>query len=187
MNHFDSITTDRLTLRELRLTDFDAVHAYASDPEVSRYMNWGPNTEDETRTFIQRALAQQQCRDRAIYQLAICLRAGELIGGCGLYVTDQQARQGFIGYVLHRAHWGNGYATECARALLSHGFGALGLHRIWTDCDTENRASAHVLEKVGMRREGELVDCKLIDGVWRNSYVYAILAHESESTKAIFP
>jgi RimJ/RimL family protein N-acetyltransferase len=178
MSVIEPISTDRLVLRELMDADFGAVHAYAGDANVCRFMNWGPNTEEDTRGFISRAVGEQSHEPRRVYTLAICLKDAGLIGGCSVAITDEAAKQGFIGYVLHRAHWGKGYATECGRALLSLGFGELGLHRIWTDCDTENRASARVLEKIGMRREGTLVENKQKNGSWRSSHVYAVLSRE---------
>ena len=51
------IRTERLLLRDLEETDWRTVHEYASGPEVSQYMDWGPNTEEDTKAFIQRALA----------------------------------------------------------------------------------------------------------------------------------
>jgi len=51
---------------------------------------------------------------------------------------------------------GHGYATEAARAIVAFGFDTLGLHRIAATCVADNAASAHVLEKIGFRREGRL-------------------------------
>ena len=56
--------------------------------------------------------------------------------------------------------------------------GGCGLHRIFATCDVRNLASANVLEKVGMRREGRLREDKCVRGQWRDSYVYGILEHE---------
>ena len=56
--------------------------------------------------------------------------------------------------------------------------GPLSLHRIWATCDVDNRASARILEKVGMRREGHLRHSVRRKGEWRDSYLYAILEPE---------
>lgn len=55
--------TERLVLRDFEEADWEAVHCYASDPEVVRYMSWGPNTEEDTRGFIQRKLAESGVGD----------------------------------------------------------------------------------------------------------------------------
>ena len=67
------IQTARLVLRDFEEADWEAVHSYGSDLEVVRYMDWGPNTEEETKKFIQRAIAHQKEQPRRIYTLAIVL------------------------------------------------------------------------------------------------------------------
>jgi len=109
--------------------------------------------------------------------LAITLKeTGQLIGGCSLHKNKDEGAS--IGYTLNRQFWGKGYTTELARALLTFGFTQLNLHRIFALCDEENRTSAHVLEKIGMRREGHLIQDIRLKGQWRNSYLYAILEPE---------
>jgi RimJ/RimL family protein N-acetyltransferase len=174
-----AIRTERLVLRDFIETDWEAVHEYASDPEVVRYMDWGPNTEEESRNFIQRTIVSQRENPRTGYSLAIALKAEDkLIGGCGIYVTSTENREGYIGYCLNRNFWGQGFATETAKALLMFGFEQLNLHRIFATCDPANIASAHVLEKIGMQREGRFREHKWAKGEWRDSLMYAILNNE---------
>lgn len=177
--------TARLKLREFHEADWVQVHKYASDPEVVRFIGWGPNTEEDTKKFIQRSLLQQKENPRLNYSLAIVLRdQNELVGGCGLYESNIKNFEGWIGYCLNRQFWGYGYATETARALLDLGFSSLKLHRIFATCDPENPASAHVMEKIGMQYEGRLREnlwCS--DGSWRDSLVYAIIDREWKNAK----
>jgi [ribosomal protein S5]-alanine N-acetyltransferase len=174
-----TLTTDRLVLREFREGDWAAVHEYGCDPEVVRYMPWGPNSEEDTRFFIERALLSQMDDPRTTYELAITESAGgRLIGGCGIHAISFANRSAFMGYCLHRDAWGHGYATEAARALLALGFGTLGLHRMAATCDTGNVASARILEKIGMRREAQFREDTLLRGRWRDSYLYAVLENE---------
>jgi RimJ/RimL family protein N-acetyltransferase len=88
------------------------------------------------------------------------------------------AEEGEIWYLVAPESWGKGIATKAAKHLLDFGFGELSLHRIWATCLPENPASARVLEKVGMRKEGLLVKNLMIHGVWKSSFLYAILAEE---------
>jgi ribosomal-protein-alanine N-acetyltransferase len=137
------ILTSRLVLRDFEEGNWKWAHDYASIPEVVRYVDWGPNTEEETKNFIQRALAHKEERPRKDFTLAIVLKAtNTLIGGCGIYESNPDNREGYIGYVLNRNFWGQGYATEAAQALLEFGFNQLKLHRIFATCDPENIASA---------------------------------------------
>lgn len=174
-----TIESERLILRDLMMEDWPAVHEYASDLEVVRYMDWGPNTEDETREFIQRALSNSRDEPRRVFSLAIVMKMeGRLIGSCGIQISNPENREGWLGYCLGKGFWGNGYASEAARALVDFGFGELGLHRIFATCDPANTASAHVLEKLGMKREGRLREHKWSKGKWRDSFLYAILEQE---------
>lgn len=183
MKHL-SLTTERLVLREFDELDWQAVHEYASDPEVVRYMEWGPNTEDESRNFIRQAIAYQQEQPRRNYEFAVVLKARDrLIGGCGIHVSNPDSREGWIGYCFNRHFWGQGYATEAARALLTFGFDRLKLHRVFATCDPANIVSISVLEKIGMQREGHLREHKWAKGRWRDSFLFAILDHEWERLK----
>lgn len=173
------IRTQRLLLRDFEKTDWKAVHSYASDLEVVRYVDWGPNTEEETKNFIHQAVACQKEQPRRNYTLAIVLKTeNRLIGGCGIHVSNPDNQEGWIGYCLNRSFWGQSYASETANVLLKFGFDQLKLHRIFATCDPANIASAHVLEKIGMKREGHLREHKWAKGKWRDSLLYAILDYE---------
>jgi RimJ/RimL family protein N-acetyltransferase len=181
------IWTERLVLRDLTEDDQKAVHSYASDPEVVRYMDWGPNTEQETVNFIQRSIAAQKEQPRTNYTLATVLKADNtLIGSCGIHISSPENKEGWIGYCLNRHYWGQGYATETASALVGFGFAQLSLHRIFATCVPANTASAHVLEKTGLKLEGHLREHRWVKCVWRDSLLYATIDREwaeSRSTK----
>ncbi|GEM_PF-1705850 len=72
------IETNRLTLRDYREEDWFQVHAYARDPEVLRFMDWGPNSEADTRAFIARILASEHPQPRRVFELAVIFKATEL-------------------------------------------------------------------------------------------------------------
>ena len=176
--------TVRLELREFQKTDLMQVHKYASDPQVVRFMSWGPNTKEETSKFIQRSISHQKEKPRVNYSLAIVLRdKNELIGACGIYESNVENLEGWIGYCLNRQFWGQGYATETAQALLDFGFAKLKLHRIFATCDPANTASAHVMQKIGMQYEGHLRENLNWKGSWRDSLLYAIIDREWKTVK----
>jgi len=173
------LKTNRLVLREFNELDWQAVHEYASDPQVVRYMPWGPNAKKESQGFIQRVIARQQEKPRRNYEFAVALKTEDrLIGSCGINISNPGDQEGWIGYCFNRHFWGQGYATEATRALLCFVFSQLKLHRIFATCDTKNIASARVLEKIGMQREGHLREYKWVRGRWRDSFLYAVLDRE---------
>jgi ribosomal-protein-alanine N-acetyltransferase len=174
-----ALRTKRLLLREFKEKDWEAVQVYASDSEVVKYMPWGPNSEEDTKNFIQTAISFQTEKPRKRYELAAVLKYDDtLVGGCGLGVSSPENREGVIGYCFNSLYWNAGLATEAAEALVVFGFEQLGLHRIWASCDTENRASSRVLEKVGMKKEAQLRENVWIRGKWRDSVIYAVLDRE---------
>jgi RimJ/RimL family protein N-acetyltransferase len=173
------LRTDRLTLREFREDDWPALHDIESREEVARYQDFAPRTRDESRTYVLESIAGARQQPRRTYDLALALKeTGELIGRVGLGITDQEIGEAVLWYTLHPAHWGHGFTTEAARAMVDAGIRELGLHRIWADCDPDNVASWRVLEKIGMRREGHLIENAFIKGEWVDSLIYAILARE---------
>ncbi|GAB1641189.1 GNAT family N-acetyltransferase [Krasilnikovia sp. MM14-A1259] len=168
------LTTPRLLLREFRFDDHAAVHAFASDPEVVRYTDWGPNDPQDTTAFLHEVAEQVQAAPRSVFALAVVDRADDwLIGSVQLAVISTQHRRAEMGFVLTRSRWGQGYATEAAAALLRFGFHELGLHKISATCDPDNVGSAHVLTRIGMQREGHLREHLYIRGQWRDRLLFA--------------
>ncbi|MGW2630701.1 GNAT family N-acetyltransferase [Streptomyces chattanoogensis] len=174
------IRTERLELRPLRADDFEAVYAYQRLPEVCRYLYWGPYEEEESRAAIATKATRTTLRETGdILNLAVVLHeTGRLIGDVTFVLTSTEHRQGGIGYVFHPEHSGHGYATEAGRALLQLGFDDLQLHRIQAELDGRNTASARLLERLGMRREGHLRENEFLDGEWADEVIYAMLARE---------
>ena len=173
------LATARLELRDFQNADYTQVHEYGSDSIVTRFMTWGPNTEKETHSFIEKAIGYQKETPRTHYPLAIVIKKqNRLIGGCGIYVSNIESRQGWFGYCLNRMFWGQGYATEVAHSLIDFGFNNLNLHRIFAFCDPANTASSHVMEKVGMRYEGHFRENTYYKGGWHDEVVYALLKKE---------
>lgn len=180
-----ALETRHLVVRELGDGDAAAVQDYAGGAGVVRHLDWGPNTLEDTLRFLSLARASRNAVPRTAYHLAIVLKAADrLIGGCRLDIHSAAGRSADLGYVLHPRHWGHGHATEATRALVDFGFGRLALHRIWATCDVDNHASARVLEKVGMRREGHLRQSVRRRGAWRDTYLYAILEADWRSGPA---
>ncbi len=178
------IRTKRLLLRELQYSDLEAVHKYSSDPEVVRHMDWGPNSDNDDKQFVERTIARQKERPRRNFTLAITMKdTKSLIGSCGIHKSNITDREGWIGYCLSRQYWGRGFGTETARALLHFGFENLNLHRIFATCAPANTASAHVLEKAGMRLEGHFRQHRWTKRKWRDSLVYAIIDKEWRASK----
>jgi [ribosomal protein S5]-alanine N-acetyltransferase len=171
--------TDRLILREFVSADWLEVLVYQRDPRYLRYSDWTDRTPDGVQRFVQMFLDQQAEQPRRKFQLAVTLQAGgRLIGNCGIRQTAAGAREADIGYELSPAQWGHGYATEAARAIVQFGFAELKVHRIWAWCIADNTASARLLERLGLQREGRLREKEYFKGRWWDTLVYGILENE---------
>src|SRR6266498_3646149 len=150
MEQWLPVETGRLILRRYRASDQAAIHEYASDPEVVRYANWGPNDIPMTKSFLESCLRGQERWPRDAVDVAVEVkREGRMIGGLRLTVLDIGNQTGDFGYTLNPRHWNNGFATEAAGALLSIAFHQIKLHRVWATCDVRNRASFRVMETLG--------------------------------------
>ena len=190
------LITRRLILRDLVPEDWPAVLAYQRDPRYLRFYPWTDRTEAEAQEFVGRFLAWQQERPRRRFQLAITLpqdgAAGPLIGNCGLRrkppANDPAAGiagdiaegdlAADIGYELAPDYWGQGYATEAARAMVNFGFQELGLQRLESWCIADNTASARVLERLGFRQEGRLRRNEYFKGRYWDTLLYGLLREE---------
>jgi ribosomal-protein-alanine N-acetyltransferase len=177
------LNTPRLRLREFRLDDYSTVHAFASDSEVVRHADWGPNDPHDTERFLRDVADSAVAAPRSVFALAMVERSREaVVGSVQLAVASAQHRRGEMGYVLARAQWGRGYATEASAALLRFGFENLGLHKISATCAPANIASVRVLTKIGMRPEGYLHEHLYVRGRWQDRLLFAALSPGQQET-----
>ena len=170
------LKTPRLVLRPFRMSDVEAVFAYASDPQVTRFVRFKTlRNLGDSRKFLRHI-------DRLHHGApvwAITLKdSGELIGSCGFVNSSKENRVGEIGYVLAPPHWGQGYAVEAVHALLDFGFRRMKLNRIHAQTLVENSRSARVLEKAGMKFEGVLRAWERIKGRYCDMRMYSMLRSE---------
>jgi RimJ/RimL family protein N-acetyltransferase len=174
------LETDRLLLRPFDVDDLDALHDLERREETARYLYNQPLDLDATRSLLERRAGMTAIDDDhdQLALVAVLKESVALVGHVTLQRVSREHRQGEIGYVVHPDHRARGYATEAAALLLRLGFEELGLHRIIGRLDARNRASANVLERLGMRREAHLRENEFIKGEWSDELVYAILASE---------
>ncbi len=173
------LETERLTLRDYQEEDWIQVHAYARDPEVVRFMDWGPNGEADSRAFIAQAMAAQTQQPRRTYELAAIFKhTGALVGGVALRIQDGDPHCAELGYTLHRLAWGQGLGTELARALIEFAFVGLPLRRVWAKCRPENIGSYRVMKKAGLRFEEYLQNDKTCRGQRVDSFLCGISRQE---------
>lgn len=174
------LTTERLLLRDLHPQDAPALLTIFSDPQTVEYTEWEPfQTLADADWLVNWARNAAQQQPRTVFVWGICSRDVEdtdLLGIATLTIGDPSLRQADIGYILNRSIWGRGIATEAIHAVIETGFKQLHLHRITAGCSPVNGASVRVLEKVGMRREGCLIQNKWEKGQWRDTAIFALIS-----------
>ena len=147
---------------------------YAQDPDVTKYLTWRPN-RSSGNPGISAGPSGRLARGPVISTGRLCGRkTSELMGMINARVENHKWQ---MGYVLARAYWGKGYMTEALRKLVAWALEQPEISRIWSVCDIENRASARVMEKAGMRREGTLPRWSVHPNLSpepRDSYCYSV-------------
>ncbi len=149
--HYPELRTERLLLRDFREDDIPALVRLAGAREVAATTLRIPHpyTKEHAKQFLE--MRQEQ---KFGYSFAITLLAtGELCGAVGLH-PDPVHPRAELGYWIGLPHWGHGYATEAARAVVDFGFRELQLQRIFAHHFQGNTVSGRVLQKVGMKYEG---------------------------------
>lgn len=182
----NAMETERLLLRRFRAGDWKDLFEYLSDESVVRYEPYETYSEEACMEE-----AESRAKNGSFW--AVCLKGnGKLIGN--VYFERQEPKDFStweIGYVFNSAYHRKGYATESCRRILGYGFNELNAHRIIAMCDPENTASWKLLERLGMRREGRMLQKAFFrrdekgDPVWHDAYLYAILSEEWRASKTV--
>ena len=150
-----------------------------SDPDVVRYLYEEPMNEAGAMEHMMRRATVDLPAEGNWMNLAVEVRGeGVLVGEVGISYVSQVHRHYEVGYVFHPACAGHGYATEATALMVELAFSALGAHRVSARLDARNLASARLLERLGMRREGRLIENEFVKGEWTDEAIYAILDRE---------
>lgn len=174
--NMEIITTQRVIIRKFEESDWKDLYEYLSDEIVVKYEPYEVYSEEDAKRD-----AVYRSTNESFY--AVCLReTGKLIGN--LYLSKGEFDTWELGYVFNRNYWGKGYAVESAKALVAIAFQQFGARRIVAMCNPLNEHSWKLLERLGMRREGTLLQNIYFkrdsDGnpLWADTYEYGILKSE---------
>ena len=164
--------TERLILRRYKKEDIQDLFEYLSDKEVVRYEPYKPQTFDETEKSLEWRIGTDE-------MIAVELKnSHKMIGNVYMGKRDFEALE--IGYVFNRNYWGYGYAAESCKALIEQAF-SNGVHRIYAECDPNNKSSWKLLETLGFQREAHFRKNVYFwkdeteKPIWKDTYVYAKL------------
>ena len=168
------LRTERLLLRAFQLDDVEDVLAYASDPEVARYL---PAPQSYARQDAEEFVARRVLASWDIRPVWALTLNGSVIGDIELRFNAQH-ETAELGYSVAKDHWGQGLASEAARAVVQWGFQERGLAKVFARADARNTNSLRVMEKLGMIREGLLRSHLERRGERIDEVYYAVLRTE---------
>lgn len=153
-----TIETARLLLRPWQAGDLAEFTRLLTDPVVTRYIVVSTPFSPQDVADLSASTLEQWERNGFGPWAAIEKATGRWVGRIGLDELPHWPGPDRIevGWELHREFWGRGLATEGGRAGLRYGFGTVGLERIISATMATNAASRRVMEKCGLRFQGEL-------------------------------
>lgn len=147
----NELETPRLYLRAYRPEDIDLLAALYADAEVTAFTKLGALTRAQAEATLEGYLADW--RDQAFGMCAVFLRAdGAFVGECGFFVLERTGELA-LRYALHKRYWGQGLASEAARAVVDHAFRRLNFARVVSFVEAKNQASHRVMRKLGFALE----------------------------------
>lgn len=172
---FHQLQGSELSFRGLDINDTSAIHSYASDAEVKRFIGWPlMKTPEDTRSYVEEML-RREASGTHLYASIILKATDEVIGTAMIFNFEREANHAEIGYVFHRSSWGKGYGTEAVAMMSSFAFDSLKLHKLNARVVDANFGSARILEKNGFLLEGRLRDHHYIKGVYYDSLLFGKL------------
>ncbi|WP_025682155.1 GNAT family N-acetyltransferase [Paenibacillus maysiensis] len=168
--------SERLVIRQFGIHDVQPFYQYRSNPEASRFQSWENYTLEDAEAFVSKQMATSPNQPGTWFQYAIALGTSDrLIGDCAIHTIGAEPRIVELGFTLAPEYQGKGYMHEALCALLDYVFGSLNKHKMIAFTDVRNTKSIQLLERLGMRLEGHLLENYMIKGHWVDEYQYAVL------------
>jgi len=184
------LTTERLLLRPFTLDDVEDVLEFTNDAEWARYqvnIPPVPYAREDAEKLVAMFSDPAKCEVEGILQIFAITLKGKVIGDIVINQrgVDRRNERTELAYSLSRQHWGKGLMTEAARTVMNWAFQTYSFNRMFAYCDPRNVRSRRVLEKLGMKREGQLRSHLKWNGEFRDQLYYGILRAEWKAQTAL--
>lgn len=153
-----TLETKRLILRPIKISDAEAIYAYAKNPNVCKYTLWETHQSvQDSMNYIKDYIFSYYLKGvPEPFGIALKEAPDKIIGTVGCFWVSQSTKSMELAYAIGEEHWGKGLVAEAAMAVMDYCSKEFLLKRIQARCKSENEASAKVMEKVGMTYEGTL-------------------------------
>jgi len=172
------LETERLLLRAVEHADLPALFDINGDDDVTRYLpytSW--RDQADAQAWYARIAARHELGS-AMQFAVIDKRSNTVVGSCLLFNLDEANEHVEVGYVLGKAHWGNGFMREAVTALIDYAFDRLRMRRVEAIADPRNTPSDRLLSSLGFMREGLLRQRWMRNGEMQDGCYYGLLRHE---------
>lgn len=156
--------------------NIEQLRHWRNQPELRKYFReYREISKDmQEKWFVEKVLNDPKQINFEIHDV----ETKKLIGSCGLYYIHNVNRTGEFGIYIGDENFRRcGYGTDALVALLNYGFNYLGLHRIWCEVYSNNRAIS-TYRKIGFKDEGVMREVKFLEGEFLDSYILSILENE---------
>lgn len=174
-----NLTTPRLNIRNLKTTDLSDFYIYRSNPEVTKYQDFGIMTIDQADEFIKGQLDKEFGKAGEWVQYGIeNKKTKKLVGDCAIKLDQYDTRIAEIGITISHLEQKKGYAKEVLLCILNFLFDTKKTHRVVEIVDAENIASINLLKSTGFRQEGHFIENRFFKGKWGSEFQYALLKRE---------
>jgi ribosomal-protein-alanine N-acetyltransferase len=178
--NLETLESDRIILRQLRIDDVDDIFEFTSKKEVTTFLSWDAHPNKKvTRSFINSVIENYDTDKPSQWGIEL-KKEKKIIGITGFILLDRENEKAEIAYLSSPFYGSKGYMTEANQMILSYVFDSLELNRIQAKAEQKNIASQKVLEKIGMIKEGEFEDFLKIKGTFRTYYYYSILRKNTQ-------
>jgi [ribosomal protein S5]-alanine N-acetyltransferase len=172
------LTTPRLKLRPVEEGDYPALREMFTDPLTQRYERDDLSEAHARKSFDLMIKDRDDPAQTRLRWMILVLPGETTRGWLHLDLLNEGAREYEIGWLVQRDYWGQGIASEAARAVLNFAFDRLHAHRVVAFCHAQNAASQKVMLKLGMQREAVLRESRQLHNSWYDELIYAILDHD---------
>lgn len=162
--------TERLIFRNVILNDLEDIYEFCSDKEVSKYVSWEPHKNLlETEEVINNLFLPNK------YVFSIVEKKSKKC--IGIFELRPEIKNNAVkfGYVLNRDFWNKGYMSETLKFMIEYAFNILKVNRVYSMHIKENIASGRVMEKCGLKKEGEFEEAEFLKGRYITIIYRAIL------------
>ncbi len=171
---FPTIEMQNIRLRQLMLSDVEDFYHFLCNENVQKFLSSEdiPHSLEEAKTELS-YWANLYKSFRSIYWAIALKKTNRLIGTCGFNSWNKTHRRAEISYDLSYNYWGHGIMTEVVKEITDFAFAKMGVQRVQATVAEDNFPSIRVLEKCNYQKEGLLANFAILQGKYRNFYMYA--------------